>query len=58
MLGRPRPWMAEAGFRSGSANHLELSLSRPLVLDGEFVEPPRGDALRVSADNVVSFIRC
>jgi hypothetical protein len=58
MLGRSRPWMAEAGFHSGSANRLELSLSRPLVLDGEFVEPPGGEALRVSADNVVSFIRC
>jgi hypothetical protein len=58
MLGRPRPWMAEAGFRSGSANHLQLSLSRPLVLDGEFVEPPSGEALRISADDVVSFIRC
>jgi diacylglycerol kinase (ATP) len=59
MLGRPRAWMAEAGFRSGSANHLELSFSRPpLVLDGEFVEPPGGEALRISADNVVSFIRC
>jgi diacylglycerol kinase (ATP) len=58
MLGRPRPWMAEAGFSSGSANRLELSLSRRLVLDGEFVEPPSGEALRVSADNVVSFIQC
>jgi hypothetical protein len=58
LLGRPRPWMAEAGFRSGSANHLELSLSRPLVLDGEFVEPRGGEALRISADDVVSFIGC
>lgn len=58
MLGRPRPWMAQAGFSSGSASHIELSLSRPLVLDGEFVEPPREDVLRVSADDVVSFIHC
>lgn len=58
MLGRPRPWMAQAGFRSGSAERIELSLSRPLVLDGEFVQPPSGGAIGVRADNFVSFIRC
>jgi hypothetical protein len=29
-----------------------------LVLDGEFVEPRGGEALRISADDVVSFIGC
>ena len=59
MLGRARPWMAPAGFRSGRARHLALSSSRPLVLDGEFVEPPPvGDSIGISANNVVSFISC
>jgi hypothetical protein len=58
MFGRPRPWMAQAGFRSGSAERVELSLSRPLVLDGEYIQPPSRGAIQVSADDVVSFIRC
>ena len=58
LFGRPRPWMAQAGFRSGSAERIKLSLSRPLVLDGEFIQPPSSGAIEVSAQDVVSFIRC
>ncbi|MEM7491410.1 MAG: diacylglycerol kinase family protein, partial [Pseudomonadota bacterium] len=37
-LGRPRPWMEAAGYRSGRAEVLDVALDTPFVLDGELFE--------------------
>lgn len=39
LAGRPRRWMAGAGYRSGRAERLEIATRAPVVLDGEPFEP-------------------
>lgn len=53
--GWPRPWMEEAGYRSGRATHLAIGLRDPFVLDGELFEPgPEG--VELSASERVAFV--
>lgn len=37
-LGRPRGWMAAAGYRSGTTARIALTLAGDLVLDGDLVQ--------------------
>ncbi|GAA0604607.1 diacylglycerol kinase family protein [Craurococcus roseus] len=53
--GRPAPWMAAAGYRSGRAERLEVAMDRPFVLDGEVFEPGPGGVL-LSAPDRVAFV--
>jgi hypothetical protein len=38
LRGRSEPWMLAAGYRSGSAAHLNIDLKAPFILDGELFE--------------------
>jgi len=43
LRGKPRPWMEQAGYRSGRTHKLELELHSPFVVDGEvFTSGPSG----------------
>ncbi len=53
--GRPRPWMPAAGYLSGRAERLRVSLGGPFVLDGEVFEPPPGGLL-LSAPSRAAFV--
>ncbi len=40
LRGKPKPWMRDSGaYRSGGADHIELRLESPLVIDGEAFTP-------------------
>ncbi len=55
LLGRPRPWMIEAGYASGRARAIDIELDRPFIVDGEAFEPgPRG--IRLSAGGRIGFV--
>ncbi len=56
ILRRRQPsWLGAAGYRSGRASQIELSLTEPFVLDGEFFDPgPSG--ITVSAPGAVDFL--
>jgi hypothetical protein len=56
LRGRPRKWMAEAGYRSGLASTLDLTLTAPFVIDGEQFEPGVGGQVRLSAGQSHDFI--
>lgn len=53
--GRPRPWMAPAGYLSGRAERLRIALDGPFVLDGEVFEAP-SQRLLLSAHDRVAFV--
>lgn len=56
LRGRPRPWMAEAGYRSGRAEVLDMNLAQPFVVDGEQFEPGPGGQVRLRAGQSLDFI--
>lgn len=56
LRGRPRPWMAEAGYLSGRARSMDLTLSEPFVVDGEHFDPGPGGEVRVRAGPIVDFV--
>ncbi|MBK0400286.1 hypothetical protein H0I76_13890 [Limibaculum sp. M0105] len=56
LMGRPRRWMGEAGYRSGRAERLDLALEGGLVIDGErFAAGPQG-RVRFSVTRSVTFV--
>jgi hypothetical protein len=57
MLGRPKPWMRDAGYRSGKAAGLLIHTRQPVVVDGEIVEPGPSGTLQVRAERPIRFIR-
>jgi hypothetical protein len=57
LIGRPRAWMEEAGYRSGRADRLTLELDSPVVLDGEIFAPASTHVVRLSAGPTVEFVR-
>ena len=56
--GRPRPWMAARGYRSGWTGECRLSLQCPIVFDGEIFTPEPGTPVTLRADRRVTFLRC
>ncbi len=56
--GRPRPWMAARGYRSGWTAECRLSLQCPIVFDGEIFTPELGTPVTLRADRRVTFLRC
>lgn len=54
--GRPRPWMEEAGYRSGSATLIRLRLGEDFILDGEPFSPGLDGAVLLEAGPAVEFI--
>lgn len=57
LLGRPAPWMAEAGYRSGRAGTIRLQTPRPFVLDGEIIEPGPAGTVEISVERPFRFLR-
>ncbi|MDY0883139.1 diacylglycerol kinase family protein [Dongia soli] len=57
LRGRARPWFEDAGYHSGSLNHLALMLSTPFVMDGELFTPNPGNGLQISAGPAIRFHR-
>jgi diacylglycerol kinase (ATP) len=55
LSGRPKNWMTEAGYSSGRATTLELTLDCPIVLDGEFFTPRAGQPVTLRADRRITF---
>lgn len=56
LRGRPRPWMEAAGYRSGSANHLTLSLKSRFTVDGELFGPGASGLIELSARRTMDFV--
>lgn len=56
LMGRPRRWMAAAGYASGRASTIELGLDSPFIMDGDLFPPPSRGPLRLSAAEEVSFL--
>ncbi len=53
-LGRPKPWMKEAGYHGGRAAQLDVYFDQPFVLDGELYEPH--GHVRVRATKPIIFV--
>ena len=45
------------GAISFSADSLEIASAVPYVIDGEFFDPPEGEALRVETGPVLTYLR-
>ncbi|MEM7709996.1 MAG: diacylglycerol kinase family protein [Pseudomonadota bacterium] len=54
-LGRPKPWMEAAGYRSGRAETLEVSLDTPFVLDGELFDAE--GPINIATTRPIRFLR-
>ena len=55
LSGRPKKWMTEAGYSSGRATALELTLDCPIVFDGEVFNPQAGQPVTLRADRRITF---
>ncbi|WGF86418.1 diacylglycerol/lipid kinase family protein [Marinivivus vitaminiproducens] len=56
LFGRPRPWMAGAGYTSLRARRATLELEGPLVLDGEFLPPSPDGQVLLDTDHAIDFV--
>ncbi|WP_207477002.1 diacylglycerol kinase family protein [Arenibaculum pallidiluteum] len=55
LRGRPRPWMAEAGYASGRADALDLDFAQPFVVDGELYDPGAA-GIRLTAERRIGIV--
>jgi Diacylglycerol kinase catalytic domain len=55
LRGRPRQWMTDAGYESGRAKALEMTLSCPIVFDGEIFNPRPDRPVTLRSDRQVTF---
>lgn len=56
LRGRPKPWMRASGaYRSGGADHIELRLETPLVIDGEAYTPGAYGIVELMAGPEIEF---
>ncbi|PHS28198.1 MAG: hypothetical protein COA85_04030 [Robiginitomaculum sp.] len=53
---RIKPWMEASGYRSGSANQLQIETHNPFIIDGETFAPGPTGRLRFTSDMQVDFI--
>ena len=58
LRGKPRPWMGEKGYRSGTAADIVIDIKSPVVLDGEIFHPEPGCPIRLTGDRQATFVRC
>ncbi len=57
LRGKPKPWMAEAGYLSRCIERLELNIRSPIMIDGECFQPPADGRIVISAGPVMRFHR-
>ncbi len=57
LRGKSRPWMERDGYLSGRARECTLTLSCPIVLDGEFLVPEPGIPVTIRSDREIEFWR-
>lgn len=57
LRGKPAPWMAAAGYRSGKTGQLLVRTEAPLVLDGEVVQPGAAGRIAVRPAPPLAFLR-
>jgi hypothetical protein len=55
-LGKPRRWMIDAGYASGRAARIELTLDTPFIMDGEAFPPATNGPVILSALEEITFI--
>lgn len=53
--GRPRPWFPAAGYHSGRARECRLTLSCPIIFDGEIITPDPAIPVVIRADRRITF---
>ncbi|MGI9493928.1 MAG: diacylglycerol kinase family protein [Geminicoccaceae bacterium] len=58
LRGKPRPWMLERGYRSGTASDMAIDIKSPVVLDGEIYHPEPDCPIRLTGDRQATFLRC
>ena len=58
LRGRPRPWMLEHGYRSGTTSDMAIDIKSPVVLDGEIYHPEPDCPIRLTGDREATFLRC
>ena len=58
LRGKPRPWMLDQGYRSGTVEDLVIDTGSPVVLDGEIYHPEPGCPIRLSGNRSQTFLRC
>lgn len=56
LRGRPRPWMAEAGYRSRRSGRVTLTLDCPIMFDGEVVTPEPGCPIALWHEHELEFV--
>lgn len=56
LRGRPKPWMLDAGYHSGSADRLDLQLASPFTVDGELFDPGPSGRIEISAHRRFDFV--
>ena len=52
LMGRPRRWMAAAGYQSGRARRIELALTGELVVDGDVLATGDGATITVTTATI------
>jgi hypothetical protein len=57
LRGKPKPWMAEAGYLSRRMERLELDICTPVMIDGESFEAPANGRIIITAGPVIRFYR-
>ena len=58
LRGRPKPWMAAAGYRSRRAARLAIGGSCPMILDGRIIHPDPADPVVLECHRRLRFLRC
>ncbi|MGI9452172.1 MAG: diacylglycerol/lipid kinase family protein [Geminicoccaceae bacterium] len=58
LRGKPRPWMLERGYRSGTVCNMAIDIKSPVVLDGEIYHPEPDCPIRLTGDREATFLRC
>ena len=56
LRGRPKDWMGEEGYRSGSVDTMTLGIKSPVVLDGEVFWPEPGLPIQLTGDRHQTFL--
>jgi len=57
LRGRPRPWMAAAGYHGARAHRVTLGFAEDALLDGEWYRPDPGVPTVLRAGQAVGFVR-